>query len=438
MAFKATDLINKNSRLEDEEPKAKFRIRDISIHKMYPNSMNFYDVSGIEELANDILVYGLKQNLEVKYEPCSQGEYKIVAGERRWRALQHLTSKGYKEFEIATCKLTSPKDADEEQIEIIIANSYRTKTVKDIIEEEQKLKIALENMRAAGKKIKGYDLNTGRLRDTISGILNVSKTKIAQIESISKNIIPEFREELDCGRLTFSAAYELSGMPAERQRELFLIYKDNGELTHKEIKSVKENDVAAEEQQLKGQYSFNEQMEVSEYDTITEEERGQQQEEYESPNPKSIVSLCWSCKKYVECNVKTSTCTECNQYVNKAEAEKTEEQRYNEEQKRIDRETSKKLKEQEDKEKMDNLPRDKPKDRKYIRVSVDTCEMILKGIQRYLIVKDSKYKTGDLLTLEEYKEGKPTGRTHVTEIIHMDNNSTSSVIQEGYCVLGIK
>ena len=70
----------------------------------------------------------------------------------------------------------------------------------------------LERMKAAGKKIKGYDLQSGRLRDVISSMLHVSKTKIAQIEAVNNNLIPEWKEELKKERLTFSAAYELSGM----------------------------------------------------------------------------------------------------------------------------------------------------------------------------------------------------------------------------------
>ena len=69
-------------------------------------------------------MYGLKQNLELVYAPCEKGEYRIVAGERRWEALKYLVSKGYKEFELATSKLTTPQDDDEEQVEIIIAVSY--------------------------------------------------------------------------------------------------------------------------------------------------------------------------------------------------------------------------------------------------------------------------------------------------------------------------
>ena len=153
--YSVMDALNKNTKAGiDETPRARFRTRDISIFKMYRNTMNFYDLSGIEELAGEILMYGLKQNLELVYEPNEQGEYRIIAGERRWLALKMLVEKGYKEFEMATCKLTTPQDSDEEQVEIIIANAYRIKSVKDLIEEEQRLKASLERIKAAGGTIK--------------------------------------------------------------------------------------------------------------------------------------------------------------------------------------------------------------------------------------------------------------------------------------------
>lgn len=238
-AFSVKDALNKNSKAGiDESPRARFRTKDISIFKMYRNDMNFYSVEQVEELAGDILMYGLKQNLELVYAPCEKGEYRIVAGERRWEALKYLVSKGYKEFELATSKLTTPQDNDEEQVEIIIANAYRTKTTSDMIEEETRLKASLERMKAAGKKIKGYDLQSGRLRDVISSMLHVSKTKIAQIEAVNNNLIPEWKEELKGERLTFSAAYELSGMTADEQREALGKFTETGELTHKDVKDI--------------------------------------------------------------------------------------------------------------------------------------------------------------------------------------------------------
>ena len=97
--FSVKDALNKNSKAGiDESPRARFRTKDISIFKMYRNDMNFYSVEQIEELAGDILMYGLKQNLELVYAPCDKGEYRIVAGERRWEALKYLVSKGYDMF----------------------------------------------------------------------------------------------------------------------------------------------------------------------------------------------------------------------------------------------------------------------------------------------------------------------------------------------------
>jgi len=64
--FSVMDALNKNSKAGvDESPRARFRTKDISIFKMYRNKLNFYDLADIEELAGDILMYGLKQNLEV-------------------------------------------------------------------------------------------------------------------------------------------------------------------------------------------------------------------------------------------------------------------------------------------------------------------------------------------------------------------------------------
>lgn len=80
--FSVMDAFNQRSKAGiEEKPKARFRTKDISVFKMYRNEMNFYSIEAVEELAGDILTFGLKQNLELVYEPCEKGEYRIVAGE---------------------------------------------------------------------------------------------------------------------------------------------------------------------------------------------------------------------------------------------------------------------------------------------------------------------------------------------------------------------
>lgn len=421
MAFTVLDVLNEKSKAGIEDvPRARFRTKDISIYKMYRNERNFYSIEAVEELAGEILMYGLKQNLELVYEPCEKGEYRIIAGERRWMALKLLVEKGYKEFEIATCKLTTSQGEAEEQVEIIIANAYRDKSIKDVLEEEKRLKAALEKMKAEGKKIKGYDINSGRLRDVIASMLKMSRTKVAQIESINNNLIPEFKEELENERMTFSAAYELSGMKEDEQNEALEKYKESGELTNREVR------------EMKGGKEEKEKQPVGQQDTG---------EEYQEPNPEGITSLCYSCKEYAECDAKMGTCIKCDRYINKAESEKTEEQRYSEEQERIDRETAKKLRELEDEKKMECLPSEAPAlmgdSIKYIRTAEETFKNIMAGQQSYMILKNDGYKEGQDITLGEFAKGKATGRTLGMKIEHIEDEETSSALEAGYCVIGI-
>ena len=70
-------------------------------------------------------------------------------------------------------------------------------------------------------------------------MLHMSKTKVAQIEAVNNNLIPEWKEELKGERLTFSAAYELSGMTEDEQREALGKFTETGELTHKDVKDMK-------------------------------------------------------------------------------------------------------------------------------------------------------------------------------------------------------
>lgn len=428
--FSVKDALNKNSKAGiDESPRARFRTKDISIFKMYRNTMNFYSVKDIEELAGDILLSGLKQNLELVYAPCEKGEYRIVAGERRWEALKYLVSKGYNDFELATSKLTTPQDDDEEQVEIIIANAYRAKTISDMIEEETRLKASLERMKAAGKKIKGYDLQSGRLRDVISLMLHMSKTKIAQIEAVNNNLIPEWREELKKERLTFSAAYELSGMTEDEQREALGKFAETGELTHKEVKDMKEAKAAGQQ--------------VSESDTAESSMNPPEVragDDYETPHPEGITSICYSCTEYETCNVKTGTCTSCDQYNNRAEAYKTDEQRYSEEQDAIDRETKKKLREMEQEEKMQSLPSDTQETGQkvhQIRLAKPYFDDVANGIKTFELQKNDRgYKKGDILEMMEFADGKNTGRMVKVLVTYILEDYTG--IEDGYCIMATK
>lgn len=440
MAWNVMEQLNKNAQkaaVGDETPKARFRTKDISIKKLYSNDKNFYSVTDIEPLAQKILLVGLIENLEVVHDPCDQGEYRITAGERRWRALKLLVEQGYTDFEMVTCQIQTPASADEEMLRLIIANDYRNKTVTDILEEEKQLKDILQRMKQEGREIKGYKLDSGRLRDVIAKMLQMPATKIAQIESINKHLIPEFAEELKEGRLTFSAAYMISGMNEETQAEMLERYQENG-LTYKEVKEIKQQqEEKAAAEQIEGQMDIDQFTETEEESEEPEDdaEDTEDEDEWEDAHPESITSLCYSCKRYSDCNVKTGTCQSCDRYINKAEAEKTEEERYSEEQDAIDRETAKKLREKADEEKMQQLPSDSNKD-KCIRMSQSAFEEIEEG-KPYIITKDDSFRKGQEVTLIAFKEGKATGQQCKKTIICVDTSITSSALEDGYCILGL-
>ncbi len=418
------DALNRNSKAAAEDkPRARFRTKDISIRKMYSNDQNFYSMNDIDKLAQEILAVGLLENMTVMYAPCERGEYRIIAGERRWRALQLLLKKGYEEFEIATCQIKSVAEEHEEMVNIIMANAYRDKTMADLLQEEQQLRKSLQYMKDNGLTLQGYTLDSGRLRDVIASIMQMSGTKIAQIDSINERLIPEFTEQLKEGRLTFSAAYEISGMDQEQQQTMLEKSQESGGLTWKEVKEAK---AAAEEPEESEEAESQE----------PEKEETKPGDDYETPHPEGITSICYGCSRYLECNVKTSTCTSCDQYIDKKEAEKTEQQRYDEEQAAIDRETKRKLQEREQEEKMQHLPSDDKK--KTIRLSCDAFDRIRSKTQTFLIVKSTEISEGSTIIAMEFSEGRATGEQMQLRVNHLEDSSTSSALVDGYCAIGIE
>ena len=288
------DALNNKTKAaaEDNKTKARFRTKDIAIKQMYSNDKNFYSIPDIEQLAQDILAVGLLENLTVVHDPCDRGEYRIIAGERRWRALTLLVENGYEEFSVASCQIKTPAEEHEEMIQLIIANTYRNKTVADILEEQKTLEETLKYMKENGLTLHGYKLDSGRLRDVIASMMQVSSTKIGQIESINKKLIPEFTEELKEGRLTFSAAYEISKMSEDIQEDMLEHHRKKG-LTYKDVKEYADEQKKAEEEeeQIDGQLNI-EDINDGACQNLTPEENSDQSEkekEYEETEEKETT-----------------------------------------------------------------------------------------------------------------------------------------------------
>lgn len=237
---------------------ARFRLQDISIDKIYSNDKNFYPLTDIEQLANEIKLCGLMENLTVVKEPCERGEYRLVSGERRWRALTYLVENGEDKFKNVSAKVTRFDNQNEEELYLIVANSYRTKDSATKMNEVKRMQELLQNAKENGTSINGYDMQQESIRSVMSKLLGMSETKIAELTVVINHLIDEFMTMLNDGTLGISVAYKIAGMSPNMQLEFFDYCENEPKITLnvvKDFKWLKESEY--ENQQIPGQSSID-------------------------------------------------------------------------------------------------------------------------------------------------------------------------------------
>ena len=355
-------------------------------------------LENIEELADSFLHVGQEQPTVIARV---NGEFRIVDGHRRNAANIMNLERGHKEYEKVKYRYKDMTEAMYE-LSLLAGNGYTQElTAYEKTRLVERTKAAL--IRA--KEEDGLEIK-GKMRDLVAAMLNESSTNVARMESINNNATPEIKEQLKNGNMGITAAYEAAKLPEDEQREIAEQAAGG---------SIRAKEIAAK---------------------VAEKKAG---DDYETPHPESITSLCYSCQKYKDCNVKTGTCQKCDQYINKAEAEKTDEQRYSEEQDAIDRQTKKKLQERADAERMEHLPSEGNTEHKQheIKIVASYYEDVVSGKKGFELRKNDRgYKQGDSLKMLEFKDGKHTGRTIDADIIYMLEDYTG--LTEGYCILGIR
>lgn len=374
------------------------------------NENNFYSQENIEALADSFLTVGQQQPTVIALV---DGKYKIVSGHRRNAANKLLVERGYKEFENVRFLYKEMSEATLE-LNLIVGNAFnRELTAYEKTEQAKKLKETLIRARDEdGLEVKG------KLRDLIADILRESNGNVARMESINKNLISKGMESFRDGDIGLAAAYELSRLDEETQEEVLEQVEAGNIETVKDIKEFTQS-AAVEEEAV---------------------DKENPEEEYKTPHPESIVSLCYSCLKYKDCNVKTGTCKACDEYINKAKSEKTAEQLYDEEQAKIDKQTKKKLEEMEREEKLEKHFEEAPaKERKIhdIRIAKMYFKDYLSGHKKFELIKNDKdYKPGELLHLMEYDDGDATGVVINAAITWVEKEKNG--LKEGYCILGFE
>lgn len=467
--FNLTELLNQRSKEAGEQQKTEQQqaaagaevvtpeegvSSTADIYDLIPSKGNFYSVEDVQDLKQSIELLGVLQPLLVTDEE-EDGKRRIIAGHRRRLAVMQLVDEGKERFRRVPILIKPKKNAILDRLALIMANRFREKT------DWERMTEALETEKLVLELKESMNI-PGRTRDLLAEIIETSPAQVGRYKAIYNNIIPELMAEFKANRIVVSVIYEASGLPEDYQKQAAEVFRENEVLTLSDIKQLKKNWEAS--QQIPGQMDISQMEEKQEAagtaESTTGNETDQQQEEtaaegageategtedaagrqseYVDPQPEQITSLCYSCTHYEDCHDKTATVTSCNAYGNRREAQKTDEERYNEEQAAIDRETQKKLREMQQEEKMQHLPSDDRKE-KTIRVSPDKMKAVaIDHTRPYMILKNDDYREGDTVKLIEFAEGRATGNTADMKIICMDDDTTSSALEEGYCVIALQ
>ncbi len=394
--FGINDILNMKSKAAGEARTENYTEIFLNPYDVKPSESNFYSQENIEELADSILTVGQQQPTVLAK---INGEYRIISGHRRNLANINLIERGYNEYKSVRYLYRDMTEATFE-LSLLVGNAFnRELTAYEKTEQAARLKNAL--IRA--QKEDGLEIK-GRMREMIANLLGESATNVGRMEKIANDLTPQAKEQFRNGNLGITAAYETSKLSEEEQNKIAAKAAE-GEVRAKEIaQKVVENKLG---------------------------------DDYRTPHPESVTSLCYSCLNYSTCNVKTGTCKKCDEYINKAEAEKTDEERYNEEQTALDRQTKRKLQEMQKENELDKALQTKAEKIHEVKLSSIYFDDVAAGIKNFELRKNDRgYKVGDMLKLNEVKSGKETGRFIKAKIEYMLEEHTG--LQEGYCILGIK
>lgn len=444
--FNLTELLNQRSKevaepmQQGQQSEAMTSQEGVSgtadIYDLIPSKGNFYSVEDVQDLKQSIELLGVLQPLLVTDKE-EDGKRRIIAGHRRRLAVMQLVEEGKERFRYVPILIKPTQNAILDKLALIMANRFREKT------DWEKMTEALETEDLV-LKLKETTNIPGRTRDLLAEILETSPAQVGRYKAIYNNLIPELMAEFKANNIVVSVIYEASGLPEEYQKQAAEIFRENEVLTLPDIKQLKKHYDAA--QQIPGQMDINqlqqeEQPEpnVHEIENHAGNEESQTEQTTEpeedfDPQPDTVTSLCYGCTHYEDCHEKKATVTSCNNYVNRREVNKTAEERYNEEQAAIDRETKRKLQEMQQEEKMQHLPSDEQKKQRDIRLSRSQYEEITTGRLTFLLLKKDGFKVGEELELPEYAEGQPTGRKADLEIIYVMDDRTG--LDDNYCIIG--
>lgn len=194
-------------------PDTSRRITDIDIDALTDDPNNFYELSGLDELAANIETVGLQQPLLVR-PAAEEGQYIIVSGHRRRAAIRKLVDDGREDLRSIPCIVDSWEGSEAmRELRLIYANAdTRRMTSAEISKQAERVEALLYQLQEEGWSF------PGRMRDHVAEACKVSRTKLARLKVIRERLIPEAAAYWERGEWSEAAAYRLAQEDEDIQR----------------------------------------------------------------------------------------------------------------------------------------------------------------------------------------------------------------------------
>ena len=190
------------------------QIEYIPLVDLQSDPNNFYQLSHLEELADNIATCGLQQPLRVRPDPDKQGKYIIVSGHRRRAAVEILAKENMEKWREVPCIVERDSVSPAlQQLRLIYANANtRAMTAAEISQQAEQVEKLLYKLQE-----EGYEF-PGRMRDHVAKAVQVSTSKLARLKVIRENLAEEWQPAFQEDKLKESTAYELAKMPVAWQK----------------------------------------------------------------------------------------------------------------------------------------------------------------------------------------------------------------------------
>lgn len=221
-------------KLKEIRAKTQYNFQYIPKEKIVSNPKNeMYTQDGIEALKESIIINGLRHNLSVLYNS-DNDTYRLVSGERRYRAISSMTDKEYNQLFPAgiPCKIEKSEITEiDEEIMLISANH----DVRESSMEVKRWEVSRLKELYEAKKVKGEIKN---INAEIAKQLNISERQARKYTTAEK-LIPELSELLNNNGIDLNQADKFGKLDEDAQKSILTIIKKNGDIENAEFQSIK-------------------------------------------------------------------------------------------------------------------------------------------------------------------------------------------------------